>query len=159
MEFTRQHGPKKGNCFIIMPYGKKTLPDGREFDWERHYKEVVERAINGIPMTPIRAGTIYGPALIDSVWKGIQEAEVVIADLTGQNPNVLYELGLAHVIGKRVVLLAQQEENIPADIAYTRQIRYSVDDPVDVLHFMDELKENVRAARDEQRNVASTFPT
>jgi ribosomal protein S1 len=100
-------------------------------------------------MTPIRAQGIYGTgALIDTVWKGIQEAEIVIADITGQNPNVLYELGLAHVIGKRVVLLAQQGENIPADIAYTRQVRYNLD-VYDVLDFMNEFKENVRAARDE----------
>lgn len=49
---------------------------------------------------------------------------MIVADLTGRNPNVFYELGLAHVVGVPAILLSQDHE-IPAfDTAHRRQIRY-----------------------------------
>lgn len=150
MEFTRQYEPKKGKCFIIMPYGKKRLDSGEEFDWDTFYKEFIKNAIEDIGMEPVIAGSIYETdTILESVWKGIQEAEIIIADLTGQNPNVLYELGLAHVIGKRVVLLARKGENIPQDIVHTKQVRYDLDNYLDVGRFKEEFKKCVSAARNE----------
>jgi hypothetical protein len=48
----------------------------------------------------------------------------VVADITGRNPNVFYELGIAHTYGQRVVLLAQGTEDIPFDLQRFRHILY-----------------------------------
>ena len=149
MEYERRCFPQKGKCFVIMPFGVKKLRDGRDFDWESHYKEVVEDTIKKINMTPIRAKEIYGTGtLMEDIWKGIQEAEVVVADLTGRNPNVLYELGLADVIGKRVILVTMDDQDFPSDLGGYRYIKYS-DEGKALLHFVDELQKNLVAAQSE----------
>lgn len=148
MRFSRDHRPIAGNCFVVMPYGVKKLPNGNDFDWDVHYRDVLAVAISEAGMTPVRADDIYGAQpLIERVWRGIQEAEVVVADLTGRSPNVLYELGLAHVIGKRLILLTMDAEDVPADLAHFVQIRYS--DGRGLLHLHRELIKNLAAARSE----------
>lgn len=62
---------------------------------------------------------------MNDIWKSICEARFLIADLTGRNANVFYELGIAHTVGKEAILIRQQEEaRIPADIGHIRHIRY-----------------------------------
>lgn len=59
------------------------------------------------------------------ILAGITESALVIADLTGANPNVYYELGLAHAFRKRVILLAQRIDELPFDLRSYRVIPYS----------------------------------
>lgn len=150
MKYERQCLPKEGKCFVILPFGKKQFGDRPEpFDWDSHYEEVISNAITKAGMDPIRADDIYGTGTImEDVWKGIQEAEVVVADLTGRNPNVLYELGLADVIGKRVILLTMDEQDLPSDLGGYRYIKYT-DEGKGLLHFVDELQKNLTATRSE----------
>lgn len=158
MKFSREHRPKSGNCFVLMPFGRKMLRDDVEFDWDAHYKEVVAPAIQELEMQPIRADDIFGSQpLMDRVWRGIQEAEVVVADLTGRSPNVLYELGLAHVIGKRVILLTMNPDDIPTDLGQYVQVRYSSVGR-DLIRFVRDLKENLRAARREPQGESGLYP-
>lgn len=49
---------------------------------------------------------------------------VVVADCTGRNANVFYEIGVAHTLGKPVILLTQSEEDVPTDVIYIRYIKY-----------------------------------
>jgi HEAT repeat protein len=58
------------------------------------------------------------------IWRSIQEATFVVADLSGRNPNVLYELGLAHAVQKPAVLLSQQIDDIPFDLRSIRCLIY-----------------------------------
>lgn len=67
--------------------------------------------------------------LIDKIRSNIGEADVVIADCSGGNPNVFYELGVAHALGKQVVLIYDLEEGaIPTDILAYERIRYGFND-------------------------------
>lgn len=59
------------------------------------------------------------------VLKSISLADYLIADLTGRNPNVYYELGIAHALMKKVVLLAQDLQDIPFDLKHQRILEYS----------------------------------
>jgi hypothetical protein len=52
-------------------------------------------------------------------------AQIVVADCTGRNPNVFYELGMAHTIGKTTLLMTQDLEDIPFDIRHLRRIEYT----------------------------------
>jgi hypothetical protein len=67
-------------------------------------------------------------AIIQDIWKGICEARVIIADLTGLNPNVMYELGIAHTVGKDTVLIYQDNADsrvgFPFDLSHIRRIEY-----------------------------------
>lgn len=156
--FTRGHMPQVGVCFVIMPFGEKELPDGSTFDWDEHWRLVLEPTISGAEMTPKRADEIYGARpLLEKIWKGIQEAEVVLADLTGRSPNVLYELGLANVIGKRILILTQDPNDVPTDLADYFQIRYSTEG-VSLLQFTRELVKNLEAARQEPATEMELVP-
>ena len=64
------------------------------------------------------------PAIIQDIVDLIAKAHIVICDCTGRNPNVFYEAGIAHAIGKEVVLIAQSESDIPFDLQHLRYIKY-----------------------------------
>jgi hypothetical protein len=63
-------------------------------------------------------------SIVDDVWEAINHAKVVVADCTGRNPNVFYELGIAHTLGRPAVLLAQSIDDIPFDLRHRRTIVY-----------------------------------
>jgi len=63
-------------------------------------------------------------AIMRDVVAGIERADLVVADMTGRNPNVFYELGLAHGLRKPVVLLAQSAADIPFDLGAYRTVIY-----------------------------------
>ncbi len=67
---------------------------------------------------------------MEDIWSGICRARVVIADLTGNNPNVTYEVGLADVVGKDVLLLSQSSApgTVPFNFLGRRLIEYHADD-------------------------------
>src|SRR5437870_8522587 len=58
------------------------------------------------------------------LWQYIKDARCVVADLSGKNPNVFYELGLAHAVGKPTLILSQSVEDVPFDLQHMRIIRY-----------------------------------
>ena len=73
-------------------------------------------------------GDNAGPGnLMEQVWKGIRRAEVVVADITGCNPNVMVEIGFALSLGKPLVLISQSND-LPFDIRSHRREIYSPDD-------------------------------
>lgn len=72
-----------------------------------------------------RIDEIYGPGkIISDVFSTIAQSRLVVCDLTGRNPNVLYETGLAHALGRDVILLTQNKEDVPFDLQQIRFIDY-----------------------------------
>src|SRR5690606_10146442 len=72
-----------------------------------------------------RADDVYQPgAVMEQIWRFIRECDLVIADVTDRNPNVMYEVGLAHALGKPAFVIAQCEEDIPFDLRQHRYILY-----------------------------------
>lgn len=65
-------------------------------------------------------------AVIQDIWKSLCEARFVIADLTGFNANVLYELGIAHTLGKETIIIYRRgaDVNFPFDLTHIRRIEY-----------------------------------
>lgn len=66
-------------------------------------------------------------AIIQDIWKSLCEARFVIADMSGLNPNVMYELGIGHTLGKETILVYQKSEEeikFPFDLAHIRRIEY-----------------------------------
>lgn len=158
VKFSRDYQPKEGNCFVLMPIGIKTLPDGSSFNWDEHYQLAIAPVVARVGMTPARADEIYGAQpQMEKIWKGIQEAEVIIADITGRDPNVLYELGLAHVIRKSVILITMNQSDVPSDLSGSSQIYYSIKG-LDMIRFTQELEKCLTAARTEPKDEAALIP-
>lgn len=65
-------------------------------------------------------------SILKDIVTGIYYADVIIADLTGLNPNVFYELGLAHALNKKVIIITQDISDIPFDIKAYRANEYSL---------------------------------
>lgn len=64
--------------------------------------------------------------ILNDIVEGIVSSDLIVADLTGANPNVYYELGIAHALNKNVILLTQNIEEIPFDLRSYRVVTYSV---------------------------------
>lgn len=72
-----------------------------------------------------RADDIWeNPAIIQDIVSLIDRSRVVIADCTSRNPNVFYEIGIAHTLGREVILITQNPEDIPFDLRHLRYVRY-----------------------------------
>ncbi|WP_083267877.1 S1 RNA-binding domain-containing protein [Lentzea guizhouensis] len=122
LNFTRRERAIEGNVFVACPYGPR---DG--FDHDEFYLKALVPVIKGVGMTPVRADSIYGPqTIMGTVYRGIEQAEVVIIDFTGRNANVAMEFMMAAMIGKRMIYLTQDLDDIPSDIrGRVRVIKYS----------------------------------
>jgi hypothetical protein len=67
---------------------------------------------------------IFQERILDRIYNQIDKADILVADMTGRNPNVFYETGYAHALGKNVVLLTQHSEDIPFDLKHHPHIIY-----------------------------------
>jgi hypothetical protein len=79
--------------------------------------------------------------ITSDIQKSIIKARLLVADLTDRNPNVFYELGLAHALNKRVILLTQNSDDVPFDLQEIRCIRY---DPANLTELRRELTKYVK---------------
>jgi hypothetical protein len=127
------------SCFVVMPF---VDPHGSYYD--KIYKPAIEKA----GLKAIRADNeIFGAGkIMDQVWSGIRAARVLVAELTTRNPNVFYELGLAHALQKPVVLVSSNEEDVPFDLKHIRVIYYDVNDPFWGSKLLEKVAENVLSA-------------
>jgi hypothetical protein len=76
----------------------------------------------------------------------LNRAKVPVAELTGRNPNVLYELGLAHALHKPVVLISSNEADVPFDVRHVRVIYYELTDPFWGEKLIAKVAENIVSA-------------
>jgi len=126
-------------CFVMQPFASP-LGD--------YYNKIYDPAIRKAGLNPIRADQdIFGTGkIIDQIWNGINSAKVLIAELTKRNPNVFYELGLAHALKKPVVLVSSNQEDVPFDLQHIRVIYYDVTDPFWGNKLIDKVAENILSA-------------
>lgn len=72
-----------------------------------------------------RADDIWeNPAVIQDVVSLIDKSNVVICDCSTRNPNVFYEAGIAHTLGRETILITQNENDIPFDLRHLRYVKY-----------------------------------
>lgn len=67
---------------------------------------------------------IFDESMLERVYNQIAKADLIIADMTGRNPNVFYEVGYAHALGKRVILVTKKADDIPFDLKHYYHIVY-----------------------------------
>ena len=104
------------------------MPFGSWFD--RYYQEVYVPAIKEAGLEPTRADELFSTgSVVEQIWEQISKSRVLLADLTDKNPNVFYELGLAHAASKPVVFTAARIDDVPFDLRHLRVIVYETRDP------------------------------
>ena len=137
-------------CFILMPFG----------EWyDRYYREVYIPATKEADFEPQRADGLFSTGtVIEQIWEQISKSKVLLADLTGKNANVFYELGLAHAICKPVILIAGNLEDVPFDLRHLRVIVYDIRDA----HWGEKLRKSItaylRSARKEpEKSIPQPF--
>jgi len=101
--------------FVLMPFIEV---------WSDLIWKTLENHIPKLGFKCKRADNLYGHNVIEDIWTGINEASVIVADITSRNPNVFYEIGIAHTLGKRVILITQDREALPFDFRVYRVIFY-----------------------------------
>ena len=67
---------------------------------------------------------IFTEGMLDHIFNEISKADVIVADMTGRNPNVFYEVGYAHALGKIVLLLTNDSDDIPFDLKHRQHTVY-----------------------------------
>jgi hypothetical protein len=106
------------DILVLMPFSEELRPV---------YAEHILNVATKLGLTASRVDDFFDVnSVISDIWNAINCAKIIIADCTGRNPNVFYELGIAHTLGKRVILIAQQKEknDIPFDIQHIRALFY-----------------------------------
>src|SRR5688572_3200559 len=107
-----------GTCFVIMPFAKEFTPT---------FKAIQKAVETDFGFTCTRTDELLGGGhIIEDILKGIASSELIIADVTGRNANVYYELGIAHMSKpvEKVILLSQGVDDIPFDLRQFRHIVY-----------------------------------
>jgi hypothetical protein len=108
-------------CFVIAPIGDAESDVRKRSD--QVLKHVISPPVESRGYAPIRADQISEPGMITAqVIQHILDDPLVIADLTGRNPNVFYELAVRHAIRKPFIQVIAAGEQIPFDVAQTRTI-------------------------------------
>ena len=140
---------EKDICFVIMPFG------GWQDDY---YKKIYCTAIESAGLSPHRADDLFRPStIVNDIWEYTKKAKIILAVLTDKNPNVLYELGLAHAIAKPAILVTETLDDIPFDLRALRVIEYDKNAP----DWGDSLKYNIENAIKEviKSPLKSVLPT
>lgn len=121
-------------CFVIQPFDKGP--------YDKRYKDVLAPAISDAGLEPYRVDE--DPAVtipIEEIEKGIREAEICLADVTTNNPNIWFEVGFALANGRPVVMICAdpRQEQYPFDVRHRQIIPYTLQSSSD----FDKLKSDV----------------
>lgn len=101
-------GSSSNLCFVLMPFGEP---------FDLTYRNVIQPAISASGLEPMRADQLFPlDSIMEQIRAAIQQSRLCIADVTGRNPSVLYEIGIAHTLMKPIILLAQDFHDIPFDL-------------------------------------------
>jgi hypothetical protein len=149
-------------CFVLMPFGKKMDAAGRVTNFDSVYEKIIAPAVTRAGLEPIRAdeekigGTIHKP-----MFERLMLCHYAVADITGANPNVFYELGIRHAMRPRSTVIVFAEGTVlPFDIALVRGISYKTDgagEPVGLDTTLEAIADQLTAARGNPHDDSPIF--
>jgi nucleoside 2-deoxyribosyltransferase len=103
-------------AFVLMPFSPA---------FDDIYKLGIKETAESIGLIAQRVDEqIYQDSILERIYRQIDVADLIIADMSGQNPNVFYEVGYAHAKGKLCVLITKDQADIPFDLKHHRHIIY-----------------------------------
>jgi 8-oxo-dGTP pyrophosphatase MutT (NUDIX family) len=106
----------KKTAFVIMPFKKP---------YDGYFSQIYKLALSDAGFDATRGDDLFAPRpIMDDIRAKIVAADILLCEMSGRNPNVFYELGLAHAIGKPAILLSSAKKDIPFDLQHVRTIVY-----------------------------------
>lgn len=91
--------------------------------------KAIRRACHAAGLRCSRADDIWEEsAIVQDIFNLVFRAQVVVVDFTGKNPNVMYETGIAHTLGKHVIPISQSLDDVPFDLMHHRVLKYLAND-------------------------------
>jgi hypothetical protein len=125
-------------------------------DWERINASSTDSSADWERITASSTDSTVRPrsppvrSIMDEVWILLNQSHFLIADVTGKNPNVFYEIGIAHTIGKYVIVISQKKDDVPFDIGHLRYIFYECDKE-GIEGLLDDIKDRIELRLEEER--------
>jgi hypothetical protein len=116
-------------CLVVMPL---------EAYWSDSLWMHLQQTMRSVGWESYRAGALYAQDILDDTWQGLNEVEVVLFDLTYKHPDVFYKIGIAHTLGKRIILITQHARDLPPDFQRFTYIVYDNN-----IHGLQRLSERV----------------
>jgi tetratricopeptide (TPR) repeat protein len=127
---TENKPEKKGTCFVVMGFGKKTDFEStptRTLDLDKTYNQIIKPAVEEAGLECIRANEIVHSGVID-VWmyEQLLKADVVVADLSTSNKNAYYELGVRHALKPYTTIIICEDgaKTFPFDVNHVAIRQY-----------------------------------
>ena len=131
----------KCDIFVVMPFALQFAPV-----YEDHLRTVA----NKLGMSIARGDDFFTNGdIMDEIWTALTSAKLVIADCTGRNPNVFYEIGLAHAIGKPTLLITQSSDDVPFDLRHRRYLEYEFT-PRGMKTFQQKISKTIKTVLEEE---------
>lgn len=128
--------------FVLMPFDK---------DFDDIYKFGIKGSAEDVGAYAERLDEqLFVEGMLDRIFNQINKSDVLIADMTGRNPNVFYEVGYAHALGKIVLLLTKDSKDIPFDLTQRQHIIYGGS----IEKLRSELAERLKWAINESKSKA-----
>lgn len=128
----RRHQEGGPNVVVLMPSAKR---------FDERYTLGVKEPLEGLGVSCERVEELdFAGDIVKKIFEIIGEATLIVADMSGRNPNVFYEVGYAHGLGKPVVLLTEKVDDIPFDLKGQRHIIYGRS----IVRLREELLKTVR---------------
>ena len=112
--------------FVSIPFGIKRLADGTEIDYDRLYAEVIRPAVEdeGIECRRLDEIADLGGMWHRTMIAALISSDLVIADVTTDNANVFYELGIRHALSRGRTILISARGRLPGNISYLQALTY-----------------------------------
>lgn len=145
---------KEHIAFVISPIGEPNSPERTRADQILEY--IVSPVVSEFGYKAVRSDKISKPGIITTqIINHIINDPLVVADLTGHNPNVFYELAIRHAIRKPVIQLIKKGEKIPFDVSTQRTIQVDHKDLDSVDESKKELTKQIKAVEKDPTLVDS----
>jgi hypothetical protein len=126
-------------CLVLMPFGR---------DFDDIYRLEVEPAILEAGLQVLRS-ELSGTR----IWDGLRTADIIVADVTGKNPNLFYALGVAQGAGKPTLLISRTQEDVPFDLSHLRVLLYDPEGAGTLYrNLKDALRRTIEASSDRLPN-------
>lgn len=137
---------QKVDVFVLMPFAEQ---------YRAFYEDVIKKTLENMNLVCKRADDFFESSVImNDIMQCIYQAEIIIADFSGRSPNVFFEVGIAHALGKSVILITQDLEDVPPRLQIVRCHIYK--DDLDSAKKLPKVLRN--AIRDVQGKTRSIFP-
>jgi MAP3K TRAFs-binding domain len=115
-------------CFVLMPFGVKTGPDGKTINFDKVYERLIRPSIAAAGLEPLRADHEEAGGFIQKpMFEALLLCEFAVADLTFANPNVFYELGIRHAVRPwSTIPIMADGGRLPIDVDALKTVFYKI---------------------------------